>query len=173
MPLTRTHQSVATQTDHEGIFTLRGVPAGGFALRLHHDDFADRIVHELSNGGADVALPPLLLEPGAVIRGRFRSPRQLGRLTVTLAAAVMCEGSFFTSFWAETTSDAEGRFRLPDRVPAGCYVLLFSPLYQRDAHKSSLPLTWRLPVSVRPEERTLTIDSSIEAAIEVEQRLHW
>ncbi|MEZ6038491.1 MAG: carboxypeptidase-like regulatory domain-containing protein [Planctomycetota bacterium] len=162
LPALELPASRTTVTDAHGGFRMRDVPTGACTLRVRHPEHAERLVGEVLVAAATTTVPAISLEPGAVVEGRFCAERGRERFAVRLAPAC---GPTARGFTAETTTDLDGRFRIPGRVPVDDYVLCFGvPADQQSPFATHAPPTWRLPLRVTPTQRTIRIDSGTDEA---------
>lgn len=122
-----------TTTFGDGTFVLENLPAGRFDLRVEATGFAPLTVPgveipelpQAAETGEDAArelrtldLGTILVEPGAILAGRVVDPDG-----AALAGVEVRVGPPQSMQWmptrteADTTTDADGRFLLPDRKP--------------------------------------------------------
>lgn len=110
-------------SDADGSFELRDLAAGAYQLFVHHPDACATVVGDLSiPGGQTVTLPDVVLPRGALVEGRVTvDGRPPGQAKVILTSA--SSGGRAEGLRLEATTESDGNFRLPRRVPPGEYVL--------------------------------------------------
>ncbi|HEX5051882.1 MAG TPA: carboxypeptidase-like regulatory domain-containing protein [Planctomycetota bacterium] len=146
----------STRSDADGRFELDQLAIGTYALRIHHDDFADRIVRDVR---VAVTVPALLdacrLVSGAIVEGSCAALGS-GRFYVSVSSKAP-DGAL--AFWAETGTDKAGRFRLPERVPPGDYTIAFAPVSEQEAVFAFHSLSIDQPLRVAKDQQTVTIEA--------------
>jgi protocatechuate 3,4-dioxygenase beta subunit len=108
-------------TGEDGGFVLDLLAPGTYQLLVMHADACQTVVPDVRiDGPGDQTLPPVTMPAGALVAGRATSGgRTAGQIKVVLTLATNGQ----EQLRLEAISDAEGRFRMPRRVPPGEYVL--------------------------------------------------
>ena len=110
-------------TDSAGRFTLDQLAAGTYQLMVEHPAACRAFVRDLRLSGAEEqTVPPVVLPIGAELQGRVTvAGRPSGQIKVVFSSSGGRSGP--ESLRIETITAADGRFRLPRRVPPGNYEL--------------------------------------------------
>jgi hypothetical protein len=149
--------TATTRTDRDGQFRLDTLGLGTYSLRIRSEAFCDRVVRDLRVTGEPPAqVGQVRLERGAIVEGRITTERNPEPFWVCVFS--QDPTTKLLTFRSETRSDATGRFRLADRVPAGDHTLCF----QRGSHQRTAETAFHNIMSVDPHQRPLRVGARAE-----------
>ncbi|MBX3464841.1 MAG: carboxypeptidase regulatory-like domain-containing protein, partial [Planctomycetes bacterium] len=127
-----------TRTAADGSFALPYLTMGAYQLVVEHDEACRTTVAGLRiEQPTDLVLPAIRVTRGAEVSGQATiGGRLAGQIQVVLMEAGAGRQGPTTRI--ETITDAEGRFRLPRRVPPGTYELRAAVVGGADADRQFL-----------------------------------
>jgi hypothetical protein len=141
---------VTTTTAADGTYELRHLAAAAYEVHVEHRDFCEGWLTGLHAAAPRHDLATVQLRKGARIRGRALAGDQgIAGVEITLCTAAD------TAIW-KTTSDAEGHFELPHRVPPGAYRIFGTPTARNDNPFAKL-------LEIRESERSVVVAEGADA----------
>jgi hypothetical protein len=146
-------------TAANGSFTLGQLALGDYQLIVEHPEACRTIVPGVVVAAAgEQRLPAIRLLRGAVVRGRaLVGGRITGQVRVVLSTPPQTPAS--DSILVEATTDAEGRYQLPRRVPPGTYEVRAAAIGTTDPEAQVIHQLLQLQRSTT----TLTVPSGEDA----------
>ncbi len=119
-PYTITRSTV--KTNKKGIYEFKLLHPGDYQLKFMHPDFCTAFTKKnIAEVDQERDLPPVALERGCEVSGIAQlNGKPTGQVKVHISAEQ--EEGTLSTFNAEATTDNEGRFLIPKRLPAGKYI---------------------------------------------------
>jgi hypothetical protein len=145
-------------TRADGSFELPRLSLAEYDLLVEHRDFCRTVVRGISIAEpAEVAIPPVRMEFGALVRGIVTvTGKNLGQVKVVLASATSGDlPPANAAVRLEAVTDARGEYTMPRRVPPGNYEIRGLVLVAGEADTQSIHQLLQMqrsatPVVIRP-----------------------
>ncbi len=150
--------AAVTRVDRFGRFCLRRLEPGPYNLRIRLPDRCPHVVRDIDIGGTSrVDVGRTALQRGAMVRGKApvwsKDP-----ITMVSVFTVDTEGA--RSFVTGAEANERGCFVLPERVPAGRFLVVYEPLADASAfeYRGGIPESIEVPLIVAAGQQRLELD---------------
>lgn len=109
-------------TDDKGEFRLRHLALGNYDLLVEHRDHCEHVQSNVAVVSGSLEVPDVQLRRGARVRGRALDGDQgVAGVEITLSRGDADEPGAATAIVWKATSDVDGNYELPHRLPPGRY----------------------------------------------------